>query len=319
MSLMLGNTQVDGLGDGVAVYAHPTSGHLAVDNYVFADPLWVPMTQPSGGTGGTGGAGTEFAEDAVHTSGAFGSLVLGVRRDADTTPVSADGDYHSTIYDQFGNLKVVVKQPLPTGANTIGKVTIGTLGQQARAASVPVTLATDQPMIPVTLATGLNILDDSVNIGAISGVAPQVDTNKPAVSNYLHTGTTAGGRAQYGTWQQLAIASAARTTAPAAVAVQNFNHRTLIIHLVVTGRPNTADTLQVIFDALVANVPKELIAPATIPGTATVPALYSYVLGGSQGGYTTGSAAPVPAFGQVRTVHVGTGSWTYAVYLDWIL
>lgn len=48
----------------------------------------------------------DYAEDSAHTSGDIGAFVLGVRRDADTSPVSADGDYHSLIFNDTGRLKV---------------------------------------------------------------------------------------------------------------------------------------------------------------------------------------------------------------------
>lgn len=57
----------------------------------------------------TGSAGvTEFAEDTAHTTGALGNLALGVRRDADTSPVSADADYHTMIFNSVGALKVEI-------------------------------------------------------------------------------------------------------------------------------------------------------------------------------------------------------------------
>lgn len=48
----------------------------------------------------------EKAEDAAHSSGDKGVMVLGVRQDADTSPVSADGDYHALILNEAGRLKV---------------------------------------------------------------------------------------------------------------------------------------------------------------------------------------------------------------------
>ena len=72
-------------------------------------------------------AGTEFNEDAVHTSGAAGTLSLGVRQDADTSPVSADLDYHALIFDNAGNLKVNLKTALPAGTSNIGDVDVVTL------------------------------------------------------------------------------------------------------------------------------------------------------------------------------------------------
>ena len=71
---------------------------------------WIPYDGA-----GAGGGGTQFAEDAAHTSGATGTLALGVRQDADTSPVSATGDYHAPIFDALGNLKVNVKAGATAG------------------------------------------------------------------------------------------------------------------------------------------------------------------------------------------------------------
>lgn len=62
-----------------------------------------------GGGGGAGSGGTEFTEDAVSAGDESGPAVLGVRRDADTSPVTATGDFHTLIFDDLGNLKVNVK------------------------------------------------------------------------------------------------------------------------------------------------------------------------------------------------------------------
>ncbi len=51
-------------------------------------------------------AGTEFAEDSAHVDGAAGSLSLAVRRDADTSSVTSDGDYAALLVDAIGRLKV---------------------------------------------------------------------------------------------------------------------------------------------------------------------------------------------------------------------
>lgn len=63
-----------------------------------------------------------FSEDAPHTSGDPGQHVLGVRRDADTSPVDADGDYHSPIFDNAGNLKVNVKITAGGGGGGVSHV-----------------------------------------------------------------------------------------------------------------------------------------------------------------------------------------------------
>ncbi len=55
-------------------------------------------------------AGTGFpavyTEDAAGAGGETGIMILGRRQDADTSPVGADGDYHSLIFDDLGALKV---------------------------------------------------------------------------------------------------------------------------------------------------------------------------------------------------------------------
>lgn len=63
----------------------------------------------------------EKAEDSVHTSGDFGILHLGVRQDSDGSPVSADGDYHSLIFNSTGRAKVSVKPG--ASAATTGTIT----------------------------------------------------------------------------------------------------------------------------------------------------------------------------------------------------
>ena len=45
-------------------------------------------------------------EDAAYTAAQRLSMIGGVRRDADTSPVTTDGDVHPLIYDELGRLKV---------------------------------------------------------------------------------------------------------------------------------------------------------------------------------------------------------------------
>lgn len=66
-------------------------------------------------TPGTGASNLGKAEDSAHTTGDVGILALGVRQDADTSPVSASGDYHAPIFDNAGNLKVAIKAGAGTG------------------------------------------------------------------------------------------------------------------------------------------------------------------------------------------------------------
>lgn len=61
------------------------------------------------------------AEDAPHTSGDIGVMHLGVRQDADTSPVSNDGDYHALLFNSIGRAKVSVKPGASTA--TTGAIT----------------------------------------------------------------------------------------------------------------------------------------------------------------------------------------------------
>ncbi len=68
-------------------------------------------------------------EDSVHTTGDAGMHVLGIRQESDASPVSADGDYHPFVFNQFGRMKVST-QPAAinatTGNITAIQATIGT-------------------------------------------------------------------------------------------------------------------------------------------------------------------------------------------------
>lgn len=59
------------------------------------------------------------AEDAAHANGDIGVYMLGHRRDADTSPVDADGDYHGPIFDNAGNLKVNIKAGAGAGGTAL--------------------------------------------------------------------------------------------------------------------------------------------------------------------------------------------------------
>lgn len=113
-------------------------------------------------------SGTEFNEDAAHSSGAAGTLALGVRQDADTSPVSADGDYHAPIFDNAGNLKVTVKTALPAGTNNIGDVDVLTIAAgDNNIGNVDIVT-----MPNVTLAAGTNtneVVGDAAHDAAVSG------------------------------------------------------------------------------------------------------------------------------------------------------
>lgn len=64
------------------------------------------------------GSGTEFNEDDPSAGGEAGPAILGVRQDADTSPVDTDGDFQNLIFDAAGNLKVNVKLGGGTGGTS---------------------------------------------------------------------------------------------------------------------------------------------------------------------------------------------------------
>lgn len=142
---------------------------------------------------------TEYTEDAASAGGEAGPLVLGVRRDADTSPVSTDGDFHTLVFNSAGALKVEVfdsgdshtvdnagtfavqvDAALPAGTNAIGKlaandgvdigdVTLnngfaGVTGGGVEASALRVTLANDSTgVVSVDDNGGSLTVDGSVN------------------------------------------------------------------------------------------------------------------------------------------------------------
>ena len=66
-----------------------------------------------------GGAPVQFTEDSASLNADFGTLALGIRRYADTTPVSSDGDYQAFCFDANGNLKVNIKAGAGSGGTSM--------------------------------------------------------------------------------------------------------------------------------------------------------------------------------------------------------
>lgn len=91
-----------------------------------ATGVGVAILDSSGNQISSFGGGTQYVEDTASAGGETGTVALGVRRDADTSPVSADGDFHTPIYDNAGAQKVNVKtSALPTGAATAARQDTG--------------------------------------------------------------------------------------------------------------------------------------------------------------------------------------------------
>ena len=66
------------------------------------------------------GTGSAQAQDAVYSPGSL-AMVGGVRRDGDTSPVSADGDVHPMTFNSIGRLKVSAMPGIYTA--TTGNIT----------------------------------------------------------------------------------------------------------------------------------------------------------------------------------------------------
>lgn len=124
----------------------------------------------SGGSGGT-----QYAEDTAHASGDLMTMAGAVRRDANTSLVGTDGDVAPLQVNAAGQLKTdgsAVTQPVSDagGSLTVDSGQLpATLGQKAMTASMAVTLASDQTVIPINDNGGSVTVDGTV---AVSGVTP---------------------------------------------------------------------------------------------------------------------------------------------------
>lgn len=125
-------------------------------------------------TPGTGATNLGKAEDSAHTTGDVGVLALGVRQDADTSPVSASGDYHAPIFDNAGNLKVAIKAGAGTGGFALADGATFTRATTSMnpagavvEASVPTLTNGDAAALSMTTGGALRV---AVTTGGIPGV-----------------------------------------------------------------------------------------------------------------------------------------------------
>lgn len=80
---------------------------------------YIPLTTNSSGhLWVAGGGGTQFEEDTAHTSGDTGTMMLAVRRDANTSLVTSDGDYAPLQVGSTGALKVDIASGGGTGGTS---------------------------------------------------------------------------------------------------------------------------------------------------------------------------------------------------------
>lgn len=134
-------------------------------------------------TPGTGASNLGKAEDAAHTTGDVGVMMLGVRQDADTSPVSTNGDYHAPIFDNAGNLKVAIK----SGAGTGGFATADNNAFTRGTTSVNPIAGVVETSAP-TLTNG--------NVGALSlttGGAVRVAVTTGGIPGVIEDNPSAGG------------------------------------------------------------------------------------------------------------------------------
>lgn len=127
---LIGVSSVDG-DTPVRAEINPGTGRLLVD--------------ASGGS-----SGTQYAEGAT-TSPATGTVALG-RYQASPAGTLADGALTAPLTDNYGQLKVVPVGTSSTNVAQVGGANVA-LGQTTMAASVPVTVASNQAAFPVTLTS----------------------------------------------------------------------------------------------------------------------------------------------------------------------
>jgi hypothetical protein len=107
-NIVLAEDAVHGSGDpGVQLLAVRKDAAAAIAG---TDGDYTPLQVDANGalrvTGGT--SSTQYAEDAAHASGDTGTMVLVVRRDANTTLAGTDGDYAPLQVSAAGALKVAI-------------------------------------------------------------------------------------------------------------------------------------------------------------------------------------------------------------------
>jgi hypothetical protein len=164
-------------------------------------------------TPGVGATHLGKAEDAVHADGDTGVMALAVRRDANTTLVSATGDYSPLQVDASGNLKVAIISGAGSGGTALADAAAFTRGTTS-VTPIAGVVETSAP----TLTNG--------NTGTVSlttGGAVRVDVTSGGIAGVNEDAASAGG-------EQGVLAMGARqdtlassTSADGDFAYQKFN------------------------------------------------------------------------------------------------
>ena len=100
---VVSSSNIDLTGSAQSVLSAIRDSVELMDNAVTGSSIAVTIV-------GGSSSGTEYSSDAASTGNATGTLSLGRRRDADTSPVSTDDDWHPMVFDDVGNLKVATKR-----------------------------------------------------------------------------------------------------------------------------------------------------------------------------------------------------------------
>jgi fibronectin-binding autotransporter adhesin len=140
---------------------------------------------------GTGATNLGKLEDAGHTSGDVGVMVLAVRRDANTTLADTTGDYAPVQVDANGNLKVAVIAGGGTGGTSLTDEDAFTLGTTAFTPVGAVYNATpdtvtdgDAGALQMTTARGLHVhLVDAAGASQSVGGGTQYTEDAAAAAN----------------------------------------------------------------------------------------------------------------------------------------
>ncbi len=119
--------------------------------------------------------GAQYGEDTPHTTNVTGTYVMGVRQDVEGTPVSADGDYQSFLFDYLGRLRTYSEGQAYglTGSTTLGDA----LANQTLAGVGTYGLGYD----PVA-ATWRRLRVDPSTAGLLVSVTGSIDTELPAAA-----------------------------------------------------------------------------------------------------------------------------------------
>lgn len=167
------------------------------------------------------GGGTQFAEDAAHTTGAGGNLMLGVRVDSGTSLVSTDIDYAPFQVDANGAVRVSGTQAvsslpdLPGGTIDSGTVVIATNNADLPGGTVDlVTTVSNLTNGSVRMTVGtVTVLPD------LPGGTVDLVTTVTTVTDVTDvTNVTSGTLARLGTVQNLDSGTLAQVTSVSNVA-----------------------------------------------------------------------------------------------------